>query len=285
MKKFRYLLLLPLLIFIQADFPAYKLFTKEGKKAKFNDLIKDASKADIVFFGELHNNAISHWLQLELTKELHQKSGKEIILGAEMFESDQQLIMDEYLSGLISSRNFEEGTHLWNNYKTDYKPLVTFAKDNNLAFIASNIPRRYASYVAKKGLDSLKANTGKHAKMFIAPLPIEFDPELPGYKNMMHAGAMPGIPYLPQAQAIKDATMAHFIARNWKENSLFIHFNGAYHSKDFEGIVWYLKKLNPELNILTINTVEQENLDSVKEENVQSANYILVVDEDVTKTY
>ena len=286
MKKIKYLFpVLALLLFVQADMPAYKLFNKEGKKAKFKNMIEDASKADVVFFGELHNNAIGHWLQLEVAKALKEKSGKSLILGAEMFESDQQIILSEYLDGMVSSRNFESGTHLWKNYSTDYKPLVDFAKDNNYPFIATNIPRRYASYVAKNGLDSLKLNLDKHSQLFIAPLPIAYDPELPGYKGMMHGGGMPGFPYLPQAQAIKDATMAHFINKNLKENSLFLHFNGAYHSQNFEGIVWYLKKYNPAIKIMTITTVEQDTIDSVKEDNLNTADYIIVVDGDMTKTY
>ena len=44
------------------DKPAYKVFTGEGKKADYGDILKEASKADIVFFGELHDNPIAHWL-------------------------------------------------------------------------------------------------------------------------------------------------------------------------------------------------------------------------------
>lgn len=49
-----------------------------------------------------------------------------------------------------------EITQLWNNYQTDYRPLVDFARDNNLRFIANNIPRRYASMVNKMGIDMLQ---------------------------------------------------------------------------------------------------------------------------------
>lgn len=286
MKKIKYLLAaIALLLFIQADMPAYKLFNKEGKAAKFKELVEDASKADVVFFGELHNNSICHWLQIELTKALKETQGKSLVLGAEMFESDQQIILNEYLEGMISSNNFEDGTHLWKNYSTDYKPLLDFAKDNKFPFIATNVPRRYASFVARNGLDSLDVVLGKHTKRFIAPLPIPFDAELPGYKSMTHGGGMPGIPYLPQAQALKDATMAYFISQNLQKKTVFLHFNGAYHSQNYEGIIWYLKKYEPKIKILTINTVVQDTIDMVKEENLNTADYIIVVDEDVTNTY
>ena len=69
-----------------------------------------------------------------------------------MFETDNQLILDEYMADLISEEKFEEEARLWKNYKTDYKPLVLFAKNHHLEFIATNIPRRYANSVFKKGL-------------------------------------------------------------------------------------------------------------------------------------
>lgn len=78
-----------------------------------------------------------------------------LILGAEMFESDNQVILNEYLAGLISQSSFENEARLWPNYKTDYKPLVEFAKTNKLQFVASNVPRRYASLVNSKGFEDL----------------------------------------------------------------------------------------------------------------------------------
>ncbi|MEZ4996873.1 MAG: ChaN family lipoprotein [Bacteroidales bacterium] len=128
------------------------------------------------------------------------------------------------------------------NYKTDYKPLVEFARKNALPFIATNIPRRYASMVSRGGfeeLDSLNAE----AKRFIAPLPALTDPELKCYKDKLCTacparGAKPNENF-PKAQAIKDATMAHFIAENLTDGKTFIHYNGSYHSDNYLGIIHY----------------------------------------------
>ena len=65
-------------------------------------------------------------------------------------------IASYFFLGFISEKNFEKEARLWPNYKTDYKPLVSFAKDNNLSFVATNIPRRYASAVFKNGLKKLR---------------------------------------------------------------------------------------------------------------------------------
>jgi uncharacterized iron-regulated protein len=271
----------------KSDLPAYRLFSKEGKKMKYEKLVKDALDADVVLFGELHNNPISHWLQSELTRDLYENIDSGRVLGAEMFESDNQLILDEYLTGNIRTRNFEAEARLWSNYETDYKPLVEFAKEKGLSFIATNIPRRYASAVFKGGFEALD-NFSDEARSLLPPLPVKYDPELPAYKAMVKdMGGMGGHggENFPKAQAIKDATMAFFILENLPEDGIFLHYNGAYHSNNYEGIVWYLKQENPELNILTISTVEQDEIDDLNQENLEIADYIIAVPETMTKTH
>jgi uncharacterized iron-regulated protein len=261
---------------------AYQLFNKKGKKVDYGKLLIAAEKAQVVLFGEYHNNAISHWLELELTKDLADKN--KIILGAEMIEADNQKQLDQFLKGEINHKQLDSTARLWPNYKTDYKPLVEFAKENNIPFIATNIPRRFASLVSKKGFEGLE-NLTSEEKTWIAPLPIVYDSELPGYVNMMKMMGDHASPNMPKAQAIKDATMAYFIQKNLKEKSIFIHFNGTYHSDNFEGIYWYLKKTAPNLEILTIATIEQKELKKISTEDYNKADYILVIDEDVTKTH
>ncbi len=92
-------------------------------------------------------------------------------------------------------------------------------------------------------------------------------------------------PNMPKAQATKDATMAYFIIKNQQPNAVFIHFNGSFHSDNFDGINWYLRKNQPKIKIITIATVEQKQLDKLENEHLNKANFILVIDEDMTKTY
>ncbi len=276
-------------IAMNSDKPAYRIFDAKGEQSNYHELLKKAQNADIVFFGELHNNPICHWLELELTKDLYKLKKDNLILGAEMFETDNQLIINEYLNEEIKESTFESEAKLWPNYKTDYKPLLTFAKKNKLKFIGTNIPRRYASVVNSKGFEGLD-NLSDNAKKYIAPLPVKYDTELNCYKQMLKMGQMKhigkdyDISNLPKAQAIKDATMAHFILKNFAKGKLFLHYNGSYHSDNFEGIVWYIKQ-KKDLNILTITSVEQENTETLNKAFLNKANYIICIPEDMTKTY
>lgn len=262
--------------------PAYTLFNKKGKKISYKKMIRTLQQKDVILFGEFHNNPISHWLELTVMKDCDKT--RNIVLGAEMFEQDNQEPLDQYLQGKLSAKGLDSNARLWKNYSTDYAPLVNYAKENHIAFAATNIPRRYASMVAKggfEGLDSLPAQ----AKTWMAPLPIAYDASLPGYKNMLTMMPGHGGENLPKAQAIKDATMAHFILKYYKPGSLFIHYNGAYHSENYEGILWYLKKAQPDLNYATITTVSQKNIQKLLTENKGKADFIICVDEEMTNTY
>jgi uncharacterized iron-regulated protein len=264
------------------DKAAYILYNSKGKKVSFGKMVDKIINSDIIMFGELHNNAIGHWLQLELIKEAKEK--RALVLGAEMFEQDNQDALDQYVRGEIKQKALDSMARLWKNYPTDYAPLVNFAKENKLVFAADNIPRRYASMVAKGGFAALDTLSAKE-KSWIAPLPIAYDPELPGYKNMLAMMGGHGGDNLPKAQAIKDATMAHFMLKYYQPGSLFIHFNGSYHSENHEGIVWYLQKANPALKIATIQVVSQKDVKKLLTENKGKADYIICVDEDMTNTY
>lgn len=264
------------------DKQPYQLYNAKGKKTTYKKLLETAEGADVVLFGEHHDDALIHWLELELTKDLSEK--KKLVMGAEMIEADNQDELDSYLNGTINQKAFDTLARLWNNHKTDYKPLVDFAKSKNIKFIATNVPRRYASMVYKKGfgvLDSLPAAE----KEWIAPLPIAYDATLPGYVKMLEMMGGHGGDNLPKAQAVKDATMAHFIAKNLEKGSVFIHYNGTYHSDNYEGINWYLKREKPQVKIITIAAVTQADIMNLEQEHLNKADFILVVDEDMTKTY
>ena len=244
MKTILYTLFIIVSIQLNAqDKKVYQIYNKNERKTDFGKMIKELSKYDVVLFGEHHNNAVNHWLQLQTTKALYEVKGNQLILGAEMFERHQQNQLTNYLKGTISDIEFQKNTKLWSNYKTDYKPLVDFAKEKNLDFIATNVTRQYASYVSKNGLESLDT-ISTNEKLLLARLPITIDYAAPGYPEMLkmmgdHAGIK--AKQFVAAQALKDATMAETILNNWNENALFLHYNGDYHSKNYGGIYWYLK--------------------------------------------
>ena len=260
---------------------AFAFFTQNGKRTSYRKLLRKSKKADIVLFGEYHNNPIAHWLEVKLTKDLLGK--RSLILGAEIFERDNQDALDGYLEGTIDQKGLDTLARLWKNYKTDYKPWVDLAKREKFPIVATNIPRKYANLVYKKGLQALDTLPSAERK-WIVSLPFPYDGNLSQYEKMKKM-ARHNPENLPMAQAIKDATMAESIETHYKKESLFLHLNGSYHSDFFQGIYWYLRKRNPNLKILTISTLSQSNLKKLPTEAYGQADFILVVDEDMTGSY
>ena len=271
------------------DKQAYQLFKNNGKKAKYDKMINDLAKSDMVFFGEYHTNPISHWLQLEMSKSFYEIKGDKLFFGAEMFENGNQLVIDEYLKGFYKEdKMLAEITQLWGNYNTDYRPLLEFAKEKKLRFIATNIPRRYASMINKKGMDALKELSPEALSMIGPDLEKYFDPTVKAYAemaDMMGGHVPPNMLNIQAAQASKDATMAHFSLQNYNSGDFLFHFEGSYHSNYEQGIIWWINKIQPGLKIKSITTVtESEWLDMTDEEKANIANYIIVVADDMTQT-
>lgn len=226
-----------------------------------DDIVSGLTGADVIFFGEEHNDSIAHILQYELLEKLHARYTA-IGLSLEMFPSDDQLVLDEYLAGFITEKNFSKDATLWNNYN-DYRPLVEYAKLAKLPVLAANAPSRYTNRVTRSGLESLDELSAE-AKALIAPLPIDtlegtyydkFTGLLGGHDGM-------GNLKIYQSQNLWDATMAYRIAGFAKEypEVKILHLNGRFHSDEKLGTVAQLSKYAPSLKVKNISCFADESL-------------------------
>lgn len=268
------------------DLPAYSIYNAKGKSTGFGKMVKELGKYDVVLFGEYHNSSIVHWLQLKTTEALYEKLGERLILGAEMFERDNQVAINRYLAGETDDKKLADEARLWKNHPTDYKPLLDFAKSKKLPMVATNVPRKYASAVAKKGVDSLSLEDSE--KEWVVKLPFTVTLATPGYeemKNMMgdHAGSR--AMNFVAAQAIKDATMAESILKSLSSGKVLLHYHGDFHSKQYGGIYWYLKQARPDLKIAVISLVESGEAKLPLPRDFIKTDFNLVIPKDMTKTY
>jgi uncharacterized iron-regulated protein len=237
-----------------------QLHASDGSRVALEVAAQRLAGVDVILFGELHGDAVVHEMERRMGAELLRLRGRDLVLGAEMFEADDQIVLDEYLSGLILHHHLTSEAKVWENYETDYRPLVELAKAGGIPFVATNVPRRYANLVAREGMEALE-RLGEEARRYLAPLPIRYDADVPGYPEMlgMRLPAMPGMKASPRnmvaAQAVKDATMAHFIATRRARGQLFLHFNGVFHSQRGGGIGWFLAKADPGVRVATMSTV------------------------------
>lgn len=249
-------------IFLQVSFPptssqksCYTIIeTETGNKLSLVALVDKLTEAEVIFFGEEHNDSIAHVLQYQLYQSLLAKNSS-LTLSMEMFERDVQLVMDEYLAGFITEKKLRQEGKIWNNYSA-YAPLVNLAKENKQQVIAANVPGRYANMVSRKGLASLDQLQRK-ARHFFAKIkiPEAGDPYLLKFNEAMGAHGHSMGPSVFHAQLLRDATMAESILKAWRKDkkTKILHLTGRFHSDERLGTVAELKKMKPKLSVKTIS--------------------------------
>lgn len=254
----------------------YTIHAKE-RVISYEKLVKQLSKKEVVLFGELHDDSIAHVLEYELSRDLFQLFTQSFSLGAEMFETHQATYLQQFLeTGNLKA--LTDSTKLWSNFLSDYYPTLRFAQENGIPYYATNIPRKYASMVFKKGIQSLDTLTEKE-RAFICPLPFTFDSTLSQYKECIQMGIdmhASGINFA-LAQAIKDATMGWNIAQALKTHQHVLHFNGSFHSNYYQGIYWYINHYRPKTKIATIAVIKKSEFKYKRDSYL--ADYVIIVDD------
>jgi uncharacterized iron-regulated protein len=237
----------------------YRVYDAKGNPATIDDVIKALANNDVVFLGEQHDDAVGHAFQAEVFKRAvaQYMNERTMALSMEMFERDVQIVVDEYLNGLITEAQFLSSSRPWGNYKWDYKPLVELAKEKRLPVIAANAPRRYVNMVSRNGRTSLNA-LSKTAKKWIAPLPYgePTDAYAKKFKALMGPSgeAQMGLDNILASQTLWDATMANSVAKFLKDHKkpLVVHLNGGFHTEDRLGTVDQLFKYRSKTKVLVV---------------------------------
>lgn len=297
MKKLFFAFVLTIMLAIsgfgQINEATFRVFDGKGNPSSLDKIIEAAAENDVIFLGEQHDDATAHALQLQIFKAIVEKYGKErkVALSMEMFERDVQIIVNEYLSNLISESHFLLSSRPWNNYKQDYRPLVELAKANNLPVIAANAPRRYVNMVSRNGRESLNGLSSE-AKKWLAPLPYNQASEQYSNKFKALMGGSPesnmGLNKILDSQSLWDATMSFSIAEFLKKNKkpLVVHLNGAFHTENRLGTAEQLLKYRPKAKILVV-TIRYENdftvFDKTKHENL--GDFVILTDAKVPRSF
>jgi len=268
----------------------YKIYDTRSKQVTTIDQIAaDCKDANVLFFGEEHNDSAGHYLEATIFQALYKLYGNNLALSMEMFETDCQLVLDEYLHGYINEDRFTKEARPWSNYK-DYRPSVEFAKSNNLDVIAANPPRRYVNMVSRKGMKSLDS-LPKASKKYLPPLPYD---TLPGryyekFKAIMSNGSPgSGNPKIYYSQNLWDAGMSYSIYQYWKKNKdkKIFHMVGHFHCDEKLGTLAQLQNRKSSLKILNISCFSDASFASPDWEKFSNlGDYIIITDPSLKKTF
>lgn len=267
----------------------YKIFnTKTQKAASLKDIVRDMNKADVLFFGEEHNDSTGHELEYVLLKGMSARFKGKTALSMEMFETDCQTVLNEYLDGLIREKNFLTDARVWPNYD-DYRPLIEFAKENKLPVIAANAPSRYTNMVNRLGLNSLR-QLDVTGKSYLPPLPIDTatGPYLEKFDQIMGGhNAMPGM-QMYQAQNLWDATMGWSIAKFVRAYPGYkvLQVNGGFHSEEKLGAVSQLLRYDPKAKVINLAVYSDDSFDNPDWSKFSKmGDYIILTDPKLPKTF
>ena len=285
---FSILLLIPMLSIAQDITKHYKVYdVKNAKITTIDAIISDVNTANVLFFGEEHNDSIGHYLEAEIFKKMSVAFPGKTALTLEMFHTDVQPIINEYLKGIISEKNFIKEARAWNNYK-DYKPMIEWAKSNKLDVIGGNAAARYSNAVTRSGLEILN-QLPENSKAYFAPLPI--DTATGRYQDKFIetlGGHSMGGMKVYQTQNFWDATMAWSIANYAKKNKdkKIFQVNGRFHSDEKLGTLAKLKGYAPKLKIINISCFSAEDFENPDWNKYKAlGDYVIVTDPKLKRTF
>jgi uncharacterized iron-regulated protein len=260
--------------------------TRRQAFADLESMVADIARADVVFVGEQHDDPNTHRLEAAILDGLRRR-GVTVTLSLEMFERDTQPGLNSYLADGIAEGDFLKASRPWPRYATDYRPLVEMARAAGWPVIASNVPRRFASSVAKTGLTALDVLPPTERSWVAADLQCPRD----GYFDRF-AATMSGHQATGSAddqkntteryyfsQCVKDETMAESIAVGFDQHNrkLVVHVNGAFHSDFGLGTAERVRRRLTGRRVAVVSVLPVKDLDALAPagDDLKRADYLL----------
>lgn len=244
--------------------------SSSGTFVPFDSLVAAATRAQLVFFGEQHDDPETHFAEFALAEALGRTSHP-VILSLEMFERDVQPVVEDYLTGRIGEHDFLAKSRPWERYVTDYRPLIQLARARGWKVVAANVPRPIAASVSRKGRAALDSISAESRAFFARDLQCprddyftRFAQEMKGHSagnpatqsDTAGLGAMTVRFY--EAQCVKDETMGESVAaalQGAPHGAIVVHYDGAFHSDFAQGTVARAVRRAPNAKILVISAV------------------------------
>lgn len=281
----------------------FAVFRGDGSPATLADVVAAAEEADAVFFGEEHDDPVTHQVQALLLGRLYtayhrssaggpsvhpgapgestpsSRGNRTVVLSLEMFERDVQGVVDEYLADLITESHFLASARPWDDYETRYRPMVEFARVHGLEVVAANAPRRYVNRASRLGRESL-AELSPEARAMLPPLPYPEGSERyrAQWDSLMgpEAAHMPGSPF--DAQTLWDASMGQKVAQavDSHPDALVLHLAGSFHVASFTGTPEALQHYWPGTRTVVVVAEPSEDRDALGAERTGLGDFVIL---------
>ncbi len=191
----------------------------DRQTVSFQQMMADAQSSDVTMVAETHDNKKHHILQLDIIRSFQAKKVP-VAIGLEMFQTDYQKQLDDWVEGKIPEQSFKEiYAKNWSYDWSLYRELFIFARDNRIPMVALNVPKGIVFEIAKNGFESLAPEERKNL-----PLGITCDINKPQTEFLKktfegvfgHEAKGQLFTYFCEAQAVRNSGMAMIIANNLK---------------------------------------------------------------------
>ncbi len=257
-----------------------------GSAMRWEDLVRAASEADVVLIGETHGHPIG----LATAARLWEEVAAEVptaALSLEFFERDEQVALDDYLSGVTKGEAdfLVAARRRGGNYPAGHRAMVEAAKANDQPVIAANAPRRYVSMARTDGFDALRTLSAEQQRLFVIPESLTGGRYRDKFFEMMQGHDEEENPDTPpvdgegffRSQNVWDATMADSILNAVEEGRRpVVHIVGQFHSDFSGGTVSRIGQARSDLLVWTISMVTEWS-DVLREEDQGRADCVIYV--------
>ena len=210
-----------------------------GKAITFEELIAHISSKDLIFVGEAHDNPDHHLIQIQILQAIASRSPS-LTLGMEFFQKHQQLLLDRYIQGESTEKEFLEAVEWKKTWGFDYhfyRPLMQLARERRYRVLAINAPNDMVRKVARTGLKALEPSERDQ-------LPKEIDLTQDRHRAFLHEIYKEHSPrdlkdfdFFYEAQCVWEETMANNLAEHFTSGKgRLIAFTGNGHIVNKFGI-------------------------------------------------
>lgn len=256
-------------------------FTRAGSPATWDALVAAATNADVILIGETHGHELGLAAAAALFEDVLAKR-PDAVLALEFLERDQQVAMDDYLTGITDEAGFAKAANRTrSSYPGGHRAMVEAAKAAGRPVIAANAPRRYVRIARTQGYATLRALGPEQRRLFRVPdaLPTgRYRDDFARIMGAVHApetetdpaagDAPPELPPVPEwtdaleatfrSQVLWDWTMGQSVANALNLGRPVVLVVGRFHVDHDGGTVQAVRTLAPMASVLTVTFQDQE---------------------------
>jgi uncharacterized iron-regulated protein len=232
------------------------------KSLNLEEVMDRVAEKPVIFIGERHTNYEDHKVELDIIMGLYKK-GKKFAIGMEMFQMPFQKVINDYIAGAITEKEFLKKSQYFKRWGFNYnlyREIIDFAKAKGIHIVALNLNGEIIKKVALGGLDTLSTEEKKE-------IPQDMNMADYAYRNRLkkiYGSHPPGTSFdnFYQSQILWDETMAHSAADFLKENSgcQLVVIAGAEHIMYDSGIPERFKRLTGKEYITLVNGIFDEDI-------------------------